>query len=182
MLRLYRTLVRLILEYHVQFWSPSYRKDINKLERVQKRFTKMLPVKKFKGYYLRIGVHAVQNETGKIVYMNTVYGSIPRTPIHRLEIELKCEMSLNESITMGFMLQTNHLVRFGHYNVSFRFFRSVNFNDPIMQFPYQAELNGTLFVQMEAETADMGVQIFTDTCVSAPLLNSNHLPYIILQN
>ncbi|XP_048376235.1 IgGFc-binding protein-like [Stegostoma tigrinum] len=124
----------------------------------------------------------VSNETGKIVYVNTVYGSIPRTPIHRLEIELKCEMSLNESITMGFMLQTNHLVRFGHYNVSFRFFRSVNFNDPIVQFPYQAELNSTLFVQMEAETADVGVQIFTDTCMSAPLLNSNHLPYIILQN
>ncbi|XP_043533709.1 IgGFc-binding protein-like isoform X1 [Chiloscyllium plagiosum] len=124
----------------------------------------------------------VTNETGKIVYMNRVYGSIPRTPIHRLEIELKCEMSLNESITMGFMLQTNHLVRFGHYNVSFRFFRSINFNDPIAQFPYQAELNDTLFVQMEAETTDTGVQIFTDTCLSAPMLNSNHAPYVILQN
>ena len=27
----------------MQFWSPYYRKDIIKLERVQKRFTRMLP-------------------------------------------------------------------------------------------------------------------------------------------
>jgi len=31
------------VEYCVQFWSPSYKMDIIKLERVQKRFTGMLP-------------------------------------------------------------------------------------------------------------------------------------------
>ena len=31
------------MAYCVQFWSPYYRKDIIKLERVQKRFTRMLP-------------------------------------------------------------------------------------------------------------------------------------------
>jgi len=43
MLQLYKTLVRLHLEYCVQFWSPHYRKDVDALERVQKRFTRMLP-------------------------------------------------------------------------------------------------------------------------------------------
>eukprot|EP00061_Rhincodon_typus_P004396 g22466.t1 len=42
MLRSYRTLVRPLLEYCVQFWSPYYLKDIIKLERVQKRFIRML--------------------------------------------------------------------------------------------------------------------------------------------
>ena len=32
-----------ILEYGVQLWSPNYRKDVNKIERVQRRFTRMLP-------------------------------------------------------------------------------------------------------------------------------------------
>ena len=31
------------MEYSVQFWSPHYQKDVEALERVQKRFTRMLP-------------------------------------------------------------------------------------------------------------------------------------------
>ena len=42
MLQLYRTLVRPHLEYSVQFWLPHYQKDVEALERVQKRFTRML--------------------------------------------------------------------------------------------------------------------------------------------
>ena len=36
-------LVRPHLEYSVQFWSPHYQKDVEALERGQKRFTRMLP-------------------------------------------------------------------------------------------------------------------------------------------
>ncbi len=42
-LTLYNSLVCSLFEYCVQFWFPYYRRDIDKLERVQRRVTKMVP-------------------------------------------------------------------------------------------------------------------------------------------
>jgi len=42
MVSLFKTLVRPRVEYCVSAWSPYYKKDKELLEKVQRRFTKML--------------------------------------------------------------------------------------------------------------------------------------------
>ena len=53
-LTLYTSLVRPLLEYCVQAWCPYYQKDIDKLERVQRRVTKMIPSLRNKSYEERL--------------------------------------------------------------------------------------------------------------------------------
>ena len=39
----------------MQFWSPHYRKDVNALDGVQRRFTRMLPGMEHLNYEERLG-------------------------------------------------------------------------------------------------------------------------------
>ena len=50
---LFNTLVRPLLEYAVQFWSPTMRADVARLEKVQMRATKLIPSVRLKGYERR---------------------------------------------------------------------------------------------------------------------------------
>eukprot|EP00061_Rhincodon_typus_P003623 g20541.t1 len=54
MLQQYKTLVRPHLEYYVQFWSPHYQKDVEALERIQRRLSRMLPGFEVIGYEKRL--------------------------------------------------------------------------------------------------------------------------------
>ena len=54
MIILYKTLVRPIIDYCIPFWRPYTKKDIAKLEKVQKRFTRMIAGCKGKNYEQRL--------------------------------------------------------------------------------------------------------------------------------
>ena len=51
---LYKTIVGPYLEYHIQAWKPYRKKDIDVLERVQRRATKMIPKLRNISYEMRL--------------------------------------------------------------------------------------------------------------------------------
>ena len=54
MLRLYKSLVRPLVEYCTVAWSPGYNKDKAVIEKIQRRFTKMIPAVKDMSYEERL--------------------------------------------------------------------------------------------------------------------------------
>ena len=53
---LHKTIVRPHLEYCIQAWRPHRKKDIDMLEKVQRRTTKMIPILRNISYEMRPGL------------------------------------------------------------------------------------------------------------------------------
>jgi len=64
-LQLYKSLVRPHLEYSVQAWRPHFRKDIDLLEGVQRRATKLITSIKDETFQDRLRLNCKFNNFGK---------------------------------------------------------------------------------------------------------------------
>ena len=54
MLQLYKSVVRPHVEFAISSWSPHYKKDIEAIEKIQHRFTRLLPRMKQLSYEDRL--------------------------------------------------------------------------------------------------------------------------------
>ena len=77
---MFKTYVRPHLEYCVQVWNPVYIGDINRMEKVQNRFTRFLPQSRVmsqeeRNQRLNITSHESRRLRGDLVYMYKLYES-----------------------------------------------------------------------------------------------------------
>jgi len=89
LIRLYKTFVRPHLEYCVSAWSPYYVKDRSLLERVQRRFTRMVPGLKKLSYekrleYLGLWTSEEQRNRADLLEVFKMYKGLSTIPFERL--------------------------------------------------------------------------------------------------
>ncbi|OCT68933.1 hypothetical protein XELAEV_18040241mg [Xenopus laevis] len=124
----------------------------------------------------------VQINDGKTVYTNTIYGTVPGTSVHRIEVPVKCEMDMNETLGLIFHPKVTDVVSQSHYNVSMKFYQTDMFTDLITTYPHEVDLHGSLHVQFKVESDDTNLQILVEQCKAFPSLEETERSYSIIQH
>ncbi|KAE8612367.1 hypothetical protein XENTR_v10012832 [Xenopus tropicalis] len=125
---------------------------------------------------------SILNKEGQIVYINTVYGTVPRTSIHRIEAPVSCEMKREENLRLNFNPKVTDVVSRGHYNISLKFYHSDAFAAPITDFPYEMSLPSKLYVEFKVESVDKELQLLTEDCKCSPSLEDTGNSYTLIQH
>ncbi|KAM4651516.1 IgGFc-binding protein-like [Discoglossus pictus] len=124
----------------------------------------------------------VLDEGGKTLYVNTVYGTIPGTSIHRIEVPVSCEMERNETLGFNLHPKVTDVVSQGHYNVSLKLYNSEAFDDLITLYPFEIDLPGNVYVEFKVESDDKNLQIFAENCKSSPSLEDGDQSYSLIEH
>ncbi|XP_077307896.1 uncharacterized protein LOC143927607 [Lithobates pipiens] len=133
--------------------------------------------------FTQCGSTLQHDENGKSYYKNTIYGTIPNTNVHRIEVPVKCELDSNQTINFNLLPQiASSVSRGGHFNVSLKLYKSDSFTDPITEFPVEVDLHSILYVELVVESHDKDLQILAEHVRSSPLLNGTEKSYNIIQH
>ncbi|XP_030043370.1 deleted in malignant brain tumors 1 protein [Microcaecilia unicolor] len=109
-----------------------------------------------------------------IVYSNTLRAYPPVSLITRqkkLNVDLRCRLFQNTSFDIVYISNDTvdiHETQYGRYNVSFSFYYSSSFMNPVHEWPYYVDLNQDVYVQARLYSSDQNLVLFLDSCVASP--------------
>ncbi|XP_004681025.1 PREDICTED: CUB and zona pellucida-like domain-containing protein 1 [Condylura cristata] len=115
-------------------------------------------------------------EDHSITYTNIItFSPVPTSEVitrqKHLQIIIKCEMQHNSTVEMMYLTEddiTQNENALGRYNTSMALFVSDSYEKPLLESPYDVNLNQTLFVQVSLHSSDPNLVVFLDTCSTSP--------------
>ncbi|KAG8557244.1 hypothetical protein GDO81_018377 [Engystomops pustulosus] len=125
---------------------------------------------------------SVLTEDGTTFYANTIYGTIPNTDVHRIEIPVRCEMHGNKSVELLINPKVNNVICKGYYNVSMQLYQSDSFTEPLTLYPRELDLHSSLHVEFKVVSEEKGLQILTETLTASPAPENTTRKYTVIQN
>ncbi|XP_066452855.1 IgGFc-binding protein-like isoform X2 [Eleutherodactylus coqui] len=128
--------------------------------------------------YTRCGSNVLY-EDGKTFYANTIYGTIPDTDIHRIEIPVRCEIESNKTLELIINPKVNDVICKSYYNISMKLYQSDSFTEPITLYPHEVDLHSNLHVELEVES-DEKLQIFVESFIASPSLEDTKKKYKVI--
>ncbi|XP_071984458.1 uncharacterized protein [Engystomops pustulosus] len=121
-------------------------------------------------------------EDRRTFYANTIYGTIPDTDVHRIEIPVRCEMHGNKSVELLINPKVNNVICKGYYNVSMQLYQSDSFTEPLTLYPRELDLHSSLHVEFKVVSEEKGLQILTETLTASPAPENTTRKYTVIQN
>ncbi|XP_075176835.1 CUB and zona pellucida-like domain-containing protein 1 [Anomaloglossus baeobatrachus] len=125
---------------------------------------------------------SVLYEDEKMFYVNTIYGTIPDTDVHRIEIPVRCEMESNKTLELIINPKVKNIICKGSYNISMRLYQSNSFTEPITLYPHEVDLHSNLHVELVVESVDEELRIFTESLTASRSLEDTNKKYNIIHH
>ncbi|KAM4021732.1 uncharacterized protein ACNLHF_027042, partial [Anomaloglossus baeobatrachus] len=121
-------------------------------------------------------------EDGRTFYANTIYGTVPDTDVHRIEIPVRCEMESNKSLELIINPKVKNVICKGSYNISMRLYQSDSFTEPITLYPHEVDLHSNLHVELVVESVDEELRIFTESLTASRSLGDTNKKYNVIHH
>uniref|UniRef100_A0A8C2USW9 CUB and zona pellucida like domains 1 n=2 Tax=Chinchilla lanigera TaxID=34839 RepID=A0A8C2USW9_CHILA len=129
-------------------------------------------------------------EDHSITYTNIITFIVsPTSPVitrqKHLQIVVKCEMEYNSTVEIMYITEDDVIQNqnvLGKYNTSMALFETNSFENPILQSPYYADLNQTLFVQVSLHSSDSNLVVFLDACIASPTSDFGSPTYDLIKS
>ncbi|XP_035682518.1 uncharacterized protein LOC118419941 [Branchiostoma floridae] len=113
----------------------------------------------------------------EMIYRNTLiigassHGSITWQPVTKVPLE--CRLPRNKTLSLDFRPHLKSVFRSGvqgrgDFRISMELFRTDAFWQPVTEYPVFVELQEMIHVQIQVNSSDTDLQVFTHTCVATP--------------